>query len=78
MAAEDTTPLAPPQGVAANGAEGAPSESLAAPQGLIPRREVTFTLRRPSGTVVGEFTRTGVERFAQELDYSIRVLVFVV
>ena len=31
-AAEGTSSLAPPQGVAANGTEGAPSESLAAPQ----------------------------------------------
>ena len=42
-AAEGTTSLVPPQGEAAHGTEGAPSElSLAAPQGLIPRREVTF------------------------------------
>ena len=34
MAAEGTTPLAPPQGEAAHGTEGAPSESLAAPQGI--------------------------------------------
>ena len=41
MAAEGKTSLAPPQGEAAHGTEGAPSElSLAAPQGLIPRREV--------------------------------------
>ena len=31
-AAEGTSSLAPPLGVAANGTEGAPSESLAAPQ----------------------------------------------
>ena len=31
-AAEGTSSLAPPQGVAANGTEGAPSESLVAPQ----------------------------------------------
>ena len=40
-AAEGTTSQAPPQGEAAHGTEGAPSElSFAAPQGLIPRREV--------------------------------------
>ena len=40
-AAEGTTSQAPPQGEAAHGTEGAPPElSFAAPQGLIPRREV--------------------------------------
>ena len=66
MASEGTTPLAPPQGVAANGAEGAPPESLA---GLILRsRAVRFTLRRSSGAVVGDFFGLGVEEFAQYLD----------
>ena len=69
MAAEGTTPLAPPQGEAAHGTEGAPSESLAAPQGLIPRREVTFDsslLREQKActeTGAAPFDRESLEEF---------------
>ena len=68
MASEGATSLAPPQGVAADGADGASSESDSEP----PPREVTVTLRWPSGAVIGEFTEwDGIEYYmAHEIDYS--------
>ena len=86
MASEGTTSLAPPQGVAANGAEGAPPESRAPSQGvggdgadvasigasigaliLAAGLAVRFTLRWPSGAVVGEFRKTGIAEFIEDL-----------
>ena len=64
MAAEGTTPLAPQQGEAAHGTDGAPSESLAAP-----RREVTFDsslLREQkacTGTGAAPFDRESLQEF---------------
>ena len=57
-AAEGTSSLAPPQGVAANGTEGVPSDSLAAPQ-EDRDRDVKFAIgRRRVVTADGHYKPT--------------------